>query len=367
VSVEIEDLTTAKDLEAIRGDWSRLWERCPAATPFQAPEWLLPWWKYLGRGRLWVLAVRSRNRLVGLAPLSIHSYYGLPLRRVSLLGTGASDYLDVLLDPEATGPTLDRIFRLLAERRSRWDFCDFQQLPPSSSLRTAVAPPGWNCQVLLQEVCPVLTLPNTVGALPAGLPARLRSNLRYYRRRLGETAEVRFETANEETLPEFMETLFRLHQARWNRRMLPGGFASPRVRRFHGEVAPALLERGWLRPHGLRINGNLQAVMYCLLCRQRAYYYLGGFNPDLGRFSLGTLLIAHALEDAIAQGAREFDFLRGDEPYKYLWGARNRENRRLLLWQPSFPASLAPSLNRWERTAESLLKAFARVIAAHSR
>jgi hypothetical protein len=39
------------------------------------------------------------------------------------------------------------------------------------------------------------------------------------------------------------------------------------------------------------------------------------------RLSPGTLLIAHAIEEVIREGAAIFDFLRGQERYKYFWGA----------------------------------------------
>ncbi|HPU25822.1 MAG TPA: GNAT family N-acetyltransferase [Phycisphaerae bacterium] len=53
---------------------------------------------------------------------------------------------------------------------------------------------------------------------------------------------------------------------------------------------------------------------------RRLYYYLGGFDPEYGRLSPGKLLVAHALEQAIGEGMRGFDVLRGREDYKYEWG-----------------------------------------------
>jgi CelD/BcsL family acetyltransferase involved in cellulose biosynthesis len=72
------------------------------------------------------------------------------------------------------------------------------------------------------------------------------------------------------------------------------------------------------------------------------------------------VLTAHAIEDAIDRGAREFDFLRGDEPYKYTWKPSERRNLRLLLWKPSFPSCLTPALNRVERAIEREAKRLAR-------
>ena len=56
-----------------------------------------------------------------------------------------------------------------------------------------------------------------------------------------------------------------------------------------------------------------------------------GFDPSQPRLSPGVQIIAHAIEQAIAEGATSFDFLRGGESYKYAWGAVDRPkiSRRL--------------------------------------
>jgi CelD/BcsL family acetyltransferase involved in cellulose biosynthesis len=368
--VEIEEVSTTEALERLRPEWALLWERCPAATPFQSPEWLLPWWRRLGRGRLRTLALRREGRLVGLAPLFVHRYFGLPLRRLSMLGTGVTDYLDFLLPPEIARSGAEQILGYLASDCSGWDFMDFQQIPPGSPLLSAAAPSPLKASLGVQEVCPVLPLlplPASGGGLPETVPSRLRANLRYYRRRLEKETEARFETADRESLPELLEGLFRLHEERWKRRRLPGVFSSSKVRGFHHEVAEGMLAAGRLRLHGLRVEGELKAALYCFQSGGRGYYYGGGFDPGLARFSPGTLLTGFAIEDAVRGGAREFDFMRGDEPYKYLWGAQDRQNHRLLVWRPSFPGSLAPFLNRWEQRGERWIKALARRLAASER
>ena len=61
-------------------------------------------------------------------------------------------------------------------------------------------------------------------------------------------------------------------------------------------------------------------MLYCFNHGGKGYYYQGGFEPQLARYSPGTVLTAHAIRDAIDRGASEFDFLRGDEPYKHNLG-----------------------------------------------
>jgi CelD/BcsL family acetyltransferase involved in cellulose biosynthesis len=85
------------ELEALTPRWWDLWRRCLAATPFQSPAWLLPWWRTFAPGDLVAMAVERGEALVGLAPFYREdSTYG---RRLLPLGISVSDYHDILLDP----------------------------------------------------------------------------------------------------------------------------------------------------------------------------------------------------------------------------------------------------------------------------
>jgi CelD/BcsL family acetyltransferase involved in cellulose biosynthesis len=99
----------------------------------------------------------------------------------------------------------------------------------------------------------------------------------------------------------------------------------------------------------MKLDGATVASLYCFSFGGVGYYYLGGFDPHLSRHSVGTLLTAHAMEQAILENCREFDFLRGQEPYKYRWGCINRVNYRLALPGRGIWAACAPRALRWEQ------------------
>ncbi|MFY7954449.1 MAG: GNAT family N-acetyltransferase, partial [Armatimonadaceae bacterium] len=80
------------------------------------------------------------------------------------------------------------------------------------------------------------------------------------------------------------------------------------------------------------INAAPVASLYCFATFSETFYYLGGFDPDFAKFSPGTVLTAHAIRYAIENDrSSRFDFLRGNESYKYKWGAVDRHNVRLAL------------------------------------
>lgn len=327
--IDLEAVTTVEALEALCPEWSALLERDPHATPFQSPEWLLPWWKHFGRGALWILALRWQGALVGLAPFYIDTVPEENLRVLSWIGAGITDYLDLIVDPDVALPAASRAYDQLVRCRSRWDRCDLQELRTSSPLLAIL--PKESCLMTLsaQEACPAISLPTTVEAFWKHFPAERRRKLRRAQRYLERLGGFSVERAAAETLQECLDALFRLHRSRWEERELPGVLADPSIQVFHRAVAAGLLKRGMLRLYALRHRGAIVSVVYGFAGKKCFYAYLGGFDPALAPASPGALLIAHAIEEAIRERRSEFDFLRGRESYKYFWGAQDRMNYHL--------------------------------------
>jgi CelD/BcsL family acetyltransferase involved in cellulose biosynthesis len=76
--------------------------------------------------------------------------------------------------------------------------------------------------------------------------------------------------------------------------------------------------------YGIRIGANLIAVIYGYRVCDRIYSYLSGFDPEYARKSVGAISIGYAVERAMRSGCHAFDFLQGQEAYKYTWGARDQ-------------------------------------------
>src|SRR5579883_949876 len=130
----VEEITSVEELEALRPEWSELWARCASATPFQSPEWLIPWWKHIGEGDLWTLALRDQGRLVGLAPFYVYTQADSGEREVFPIGIATTDYLDALLAPGYERRGMREIFAHLDAARDQWDACYLPELRPGSPL-----------------------------------------------------------------------------------------------------------------------------------------------------------------------------------------------------------------------------------------
>jgi len=293
-----------------------LWRVDPRATPFQSPAWTDAWWTHLGGGERLDAVVRGADGQV-VAALPLFVWVDGPVRRLVPVGAGHSDYLDALVDartPEAVPALWDAILAT----RDRWDELLLPDLRADSPLLDA-PPAGWVAEDWPGETCPVLTLPAD-GPVLAALTKSQRRKIVHDRHRADHLGGVTTGWGTGDAIPEALDALFALHGSRWAAAGEAGVLADPRVQAFHRAAAPALDAAGLLRLAVVRHGGEVVAVLLGFGDVCAGYSYINGTAFTPGQ-SFGTLAFAHLIEGAAAEGAGAFHFLRGEEPYKYGWGA----------------------------------------------
>lgn len=120
--------------------------------------------------------------------------------------------------------------------------------------------------------------------------------------------------------PVVLETLIGWKSAQYRRTGVIDRFARQRNREFYGEMAG----RGMLEVASLRAGGKLLAAHAGNRIGGRFLYRLPAFDPTFGRYSPGSLLTLRLLRRSFELGDREFDFLLGDEPYKFTYATHVR-------------------------------------------
>ena len=322
-------LNTLEGLCRIGCEWSDLWQRCLNTASFQRPEWLLPWVEVFAPENLAAIEVRWQNLLVGFAPLLI--YPRDSDRVLALMGGGVSDYLDVLVEPTLQTHIVSIILDAVSQMDD-WTILDLTDLPSHSVLRAMLPQPA----AAEHNQCSALSLREDRNELLHLFSKRQRANLRNASSRLRNAGGGQVEIATLETLPEFLDDLFRLHATRWSQLGQPGVLHQETIKAFHRAAAPRLLGQGVLRLYRLRLKQQTLAVIYALFERETVFCYLQGFDPDFAYFSPGTQLMFAVIEEARQRGIRKFDFLRGDESYKQHWRAQPEATYRIQLRRSEF-------------------------------
>jgi CelD/BcsL family acetyltransferase involved in cellulose biosynthesis len=165
-----------------------------------------------------VLIARQDERLVGLLPMYLQQGEG---GKLLPLGIAISDYLDGLFEDGVGVIAAEAMLRHLAGRDD-WRRCELHPLRAGTPLLAARAPPDHIDDMLPFEPCLVVELPPGARELKDVLPSKIRYNLGHFRRRAERVGEVNCEMATAATLSEFVEALFRLHDARWQQAGQPG-------------------------------------------------------------------------------------------------------------------------------------------------
>lgn len=317
-------ITSTAEFANLRPSWEALFHACPWATVFQAPQWQLTWWQHFGReGSLRALALYDGETLVGLAPFYITREGKTPLLRL-VGGIDLTDYLDVLARPNYESHLWEAVLDTwLGEQcECTLDLHSLRADSPTVRLLPEHASAHHIALTHQQEtVCPVIALPASWEAYQAALPSKARHELRRKLRKAGRDALtswyiVAHPTAIAEDLPRF----FHLHEQSSPEK---AAFWTPTRRAFFEAMAVEMSRAGWLKLAFLLVNGAPAATFMFFDDGERFLLYNSGFDPAFDALSPGWVLLGYLIEHAIRLGRREFDFLRGDEAYKYEFGARS--------------------------------------------
>jgi CelD/BcsL family acetyltransferase involved in cellulose biosynthesis len=224
-----------------------------------------------------------------------------------------------------------------------WDVVDLRRfrdddpaLPALESAFRAVAEAHrWEVMREVEDICPVATLPadGDWDAYLAGLDKKSRHEIRRKMRRAESAGPLELRLVD--PTPEAVDVFVDLHQARWGDDGLfpdsPGGDRSRRFLHRMAELEAAEGDPGQLQLGRLEAGGRLIFATVGFDDGTTCYFYNAGMDPDARELSPGVTGTAAYIRDRLAAGRSRFDFLRGDEPYKYEWGAVDEPIHRLLV------------------------------------
>lgn len=330
--------------------WRALADAAPEATPFQTWEWHASWWRHYGRGKqAHVVLLHEGGELAGLMPLVRSSG---PWTSLRAMGGGPSDYLHPLALP---GREREVAEALVAHVRSvdGIDLVDLHQVRDDRALAAALP----SRTALAQARCLVLDLPPTYDAFLQSLSKSLRYDVRRMDKPAFAKSGARVRTLAADEVQAGLDAFFETHRMRWRKRGLPGAFVGARIQRFHREWASLAAPRGWIWLSVLEVEGRTVGTLYAMRLRDTCYFYQAGFDPACSALSPGTVLVAHTVRRAIDEGLTQFDFLRGDEPYKRRWKPqRAHENLRYLEAQGSALGRLGKGWNETGARVEGRIR-----------
>ena len=331
------ELTLYKTLpDDLAAEWNDLLKACVTDVPFMRYEYLQAWWATRGGGEwpqaeLALVTAHRDGKLAAAAPLFFTpNHDGRPA--LLLLGSiEVSDYLDLLVGAADLPEFMAALVPFLIDSPDlpAWETLDFYDLldssPTLAALETAAAQHGLTWALERYKPSPYIDLPGDWDAYLAGIDKKQRHEIRRKIRRLEEKSGLpnRWYFADCET-PETLEA----NSEDFLRLMAQEGdkaeFLTPEMRTHMKNVIRTAQEGGYLKLAFLEIDGKKAAAKLCFDYNNQLLAYNSGIEPELMAFSPGWVMLGYMLMWANEQGYKIFDFMRGDEQYKYRFGAVDR-------------------------------------------
>ena len=320
--------TDSEGFRNLKEPWRALMDDSDASA-FSTWEWLYTWWEYFGQGdRLFIITLTEQGVPVALFPHFIRPRRLLFGGRVGMIHTigsdyTASDYLDFVIrrghEEAAVATWMDH----LLGRTRDWSLIEIKDIAAESNLYPRIIEAARERGLIVHEGvkdrCPAYRID------PGRYAQRLRVSkthrrLLEYARSFKRRCDYRFGAGLiggdfEGTFGTFL----RLHGERSSRTGRGTKLTSPPLSDFLHDAARRLSESGDLLFTWLAVGDEIAAIHLDLVRGGRLYFYNSGIDRRWESHRVGLILFHHEMEHAASLGISEYLFLRGTEPYKYLW------------------------------------------------
>ncbi|MDP2776861.1 MAG: GNAT family N-acetyltransferase [Anaerolineales bacterium] len=332
------EYTLHKDFSEISAqEWNDLLKDSVSDTPFLRYEYQYAWWEHRGGGewqnaQLVLITAREDEKLIGIAPLFIAEYENQP--ELLLIGSiEISDYLDLIVRMNDHARFITGLLDFLASdqlgagssRPYNWTGLDWYNLPDLSPtlavLKTESALRGWTHHEEMYRPTPRIALNGDFDEYLSRVEKKQRHEIRRKMRRAEESGRgVRWFISDMENPEAEIDSFLGLMEHDQGK----AGFLHEPMRAQMRAIMRAAHENGWLWLAFLEADGQRIAAYLNFDYNNKLWGYNAGVNRDFMELSPGWVLLSHVLQWCCENKRVEFDFMRGDEEYKYRFGAVNQ-------------------------------------------
>lgn len=326
-------ISTVPEWESLSEEWNQLFSKSIMQVPFLSFAYQRAWWQTLGGGEwqpekscLQIFTARESGSLVGIAPLFLSSRNGFEPALRFIGSIDVSDYLDFLVEPGNLVPFLQGLLEFMRATPdvsiSRLDLYNLRNDSPTlPALQAACDATGWEIQIDKVESSPFIRLSDSWESYLATINKKQRHEIR---RKL-RNAEARHEAAwyyvqdqaNLKTeMDDFINMMCKDHRKE--------AFMNEAMVLHMQSTARQAFEQGVLHLSFLTMDGHKAAAFMSLLSQDKLLVYNSAWEPAYAPCSPGWVLLSKVIQWSIGRGIQEVDMMRGDEAYKYKFGAVDR-------------------------------------------
>ncbi len=336
--MKIDIIRSTDSWATLQQEWDTLLQESHLNLPFMTYAFQRAWWQHLGGGE-WLQAelhiLTGRNEsgaLVGIAPL-FRSTDAEGKAQLLLIGSHEiADYLDLICRPADLATFTQAIISEL-QKDAGWQQLVFYNLLDESqtiaALTAAAEGSGLQVSEEVLQPCPYIPLPASFDEYLESIDSKQAHELRRKVRKAARNVlpvTTEFITEASE-LDQALEDFFGLMAQEQDKLV----FLQPAMRAQMEAIARAAFAGGWLQLIFLKVGRQRAAAYLNFDYDNRIWGYNAGFSNAHAQLSPGWLMMAEMMEWCITNGRSVFDFMRGDEEYKYRFGAVNRYVKKVTI------------------------------------
>jgi CelD/BcsL family acetyltransferase involved in cellulose biosynthesis len=319
--MKVERISTYERFVASKGEWNTLLLSSDQNLPFLTHQWFDAWWQSFGQdGDLEILFFwDDSDSLAGVAPLMISG---------EKLGFMAShevtDYCDFIFCENKRDELYEHLLNHLGSDSSKYYPAELINIPESSPslsrLPELAAKHGLTHEIQESEVAPVLTLPGSYEEYLQNLGRKSRHELRRKSRKWDSVDDVCIEKITDsEKIDSVIEQFVNLHKASSPAKQ--EFWIKKGMKDFFTQLVHLFSKENWVGLDALYIKDRLIAALLSFSYGDTLYFYNVTYDLEYSAYSPGFHLFDQAIKQGITEGKKKADFLRGQEKYKYFFGA----------------------------------------------
>jgi len=329
--VVVKVISDLKGFESLSATWDSLLLKCQDDNSiFLTYEWLWTWWRHFGEGKKLNILL---GQVIGIIPLMKMEYKIGPIKLHILekISLTSCNYV-WLTRPENRQEAIIAVLAYLKEELSKNKLALRLTLVPEDSkfldlihTHTSLVSEELVIQERITTAAPYITLPTTFDEYFRALGPRWRKKLRWASRSLEKSHNVAFKQFTADSVEEGLNKFFDLHQRRWQSVNIRGVFSTSKMKDFYREIASQFLRKNWLHFSCLTVGNEMASGEYGFVYNRKFYAFTGARDTRYPKYSVGHLHGMYLIKYAINNHLQEFDFLRGEEPYKFYWTKSTRK------------------------------------------
>jgi len=340
-NIKIRKISESKEFESLSEVWDSLLRKSKDDNPiYLTHEWLSIWWKHFGEGKkLNILLIEKEGQLIGIVPL-MRTEYRIGLLRISALETiGSLNCNHIgLIRSGSSEEAVSAFLTYLEEEFAKGELVLRLAWVPDDSrfielLRSRISLPASNLIMheKVKTLAPYITLPATWDEYSRWLSPNRRHTLRRKLRSLEKAHSVEFRDCTKGNLDDMLSRFIDLHEKRWQSANVSGVFSDPKMKGFFRDIAARFLEKGWLHFSCQFVDSETVSAEFGFIYNNKFYCATSARDVGYSEYSVGHLHQMFLIKHAIEKGLREFDFLRGVEPYKFHWTKSARKYMNVII------------------------------------